>query len=149
MMALREMLLALRSTKEMVPGIPVMATMTFEETPKYYFTIMGDMIEKTSCELKETGADVIGSNCGNGIEGMIRIAREFRRYTTLPLIIQSNAGLPIIEPEKLVYPESPEFMTKKAKELIDAGVSVIGGGYGTSPAHIRVIRNSISTMGLR
>ena len=149
MMDLREMLLALRSAKEMAPGIPVMATMTFDETPKGFFTIMGDTIEKTSCELKETCADVIGSNCGNGIEGMIRIAGEFRRHTTLPLIIQSNAGLPIIENEKLVYPESAEFMTEKAKELIDAGVSIIGGCYGTSPAHIRVIRNSISTTGLR
>ena len=72
MMDLREMLLALRSAKEMAPGIPVMATMTFDETPKGFFTIMGDTIEKTSCELKETCADVIGSNCGNGTS-MIRV----------------------------------------------------------------------------
>ena len=149
MMDLSEMLLALQAAKEKAPGIPVMATMTFNATPKGFFTIMGDTIEKTSRVLEEAGADVIGSNCGNGIEGMIRIAREFRSHTTLPLIIQSNAGLPVIENGGLIYPESPEFMASMAKELVDAGVSIIGGCCGTGPAHIRAIRNSISTMTLQ
>ncbi|NOQ21366.1 MAG: methionine synthase [Candidatus Aegiribacteria sp.] len=145
MMDLAEMLLALKAARKMAPGIPVMATMTFDATPKGFFTIMGVTIEKAACTLEEAGADVIGSNCGNGIEDMIRIAREYRKHTTLPLIIQSNAGLPVIENGELVYPESPEFMAEKAKELVDAGVSIIGGCCGTGPAHIRAIRNSIST----
>ena len=147
MMDLREMLLALRAAREKAPGIPVMTTMTFDATPRGFFTIMGDTIEKTSRELEEAGADVIGSNCGNGIENMIRIAEEFRKRTTLPLIIQSNAGLPIIENGKLTYPESPEFMASMAKELVDAGVSIIGGCCGTGPAHIRAIKNAIFPAG--
>ncbi len=149
MMDLNEMLLALRAAREKAPGIPVMTTMTFDATPRGFFTIMGDTIEKISSELEEAGADVIGSNCGNGIEGMIKIAREFRRHTTLPLIIQSNAGLPIIENGKLVYPESPEFMAEKSKELVDAGVSIIGGCCGTTPPHISAIKNAVSTMELK
>ena len=149
MMDLNEMLLALKAAKEKAPGIPVMATMTFDATPKGFFTIMGVTIEKAARALEEAGADVIGSNCGNGIEDMIRIAEEFRKRTTLPLIIQSNAGLPLIKNGELVYPESPEFMAGKAKELVDAGVSIIGGCCGTGPAHIRAIRNSISTTGIR
>ena len=148
MMDLREMLLALRAAKEKAPGIPVMATMTYDATPKGFFTIMGDTIEKTSSALEEAGADVIGSNCGNGIENMIRIAREYRKCTTLPIIIQSNAGLPVIKNGELVYPESPEFMAEKAKELVDAGVSIIGGCCGTGPEHIRAIKNAISPAGL-
>ena len=147
MMDLREMLLALRAAKEKAPGIPVMATMTYDATPKGFFTIMGDTIEKTSSALEEAGADVIGSNCGNGIENMIRIAREYRKCTTLPIIIQSNAGLPVIKNGELVYPESPEFMAEKAKELVDAGVSIIGGCCGTGPEHIRAIKNAISPAG--
>ena len=149
MMDLNEMLLALKAAKEKAPGIPVMTTMTFEATPKGFYTIMGVTIEKAARALEEAGADVTGSNCGNGIENMIRIAREYRKHTALPLIIQSNAGLPLIEKGELVYPESPEFMAEKAKELVDAGVSIIGGCCGTGPAHIRAIRNSISTTGIR
>lgn len=144
MMDLREMLLALKAARSKAPGIPVMATMTFDATPKGFYTIMGDTIEKAAHALEEAGADVIGSNCGNGIENMIRIAVEYRKHTTLPLIIQSNAGLPLIEKGELVYPETPEFMAEKAKELVDAGVSVIGGCCGTGPAHIRAIRDSIT-----
>ena len=143
MMDLGEMLLALKAAKKKAPGIPVMATMTYDATPKGFFTIMGDTIEKAARTLEAAGADVIGSNCGNGIENMIRIAREYRKHTTLPLIIQSNAGLPLIEKGELVYPETPEFMASMARELVDAGVSIIGGCCGTTPKHIRAIRNSI------
>ena len=143
MMDLGEMILALKAAKMKAPGIPVMATMTYDATPKGFFTIMGDTIEKAAKTLEEAGADVVGSNCGNGIENMIRIAREYRKHTTLPLIIQSNAGLPLIENGELIYPETPEFMAEKAKELVDAGVSIIGGCCGTTPEHIRAIKSSI------
>lgn len=144
MMDLREMLLALKAAKKKAPGIPVMATMTYDPTPKGFFTIMGDTIEKAAHTLEEAGADVVGSNCGNGIENMIRIAREYRKHTALPLIIQSNAGLPLIENGELIYPETPEFMAQKSKELVDAGVSIVGGCCGTTPEHIRAIKKSIA-----
>jgi 5-methyltetrahydrofolate--homocysteine methyltransferase len=149
MMDLREMLLALNAAHKKAPGIPVMATMTYDATPKGFFTIMGDTIEKAAHALEEAGADVTGSNCGNGIENMVRIAREYRKYTTLPLIIQSNAGLPSIENGELVYPESPEFMASMAMELVDAGVSIIGGCCGTGPAQIRAIKNAVSATGIQ
>ncbi len=145
MMDLGEMLLALKAAKMKAPGIPVMATMTYDPTPKGFFTIMGDTIEKAAHTLEEAGADVVGSNCGNGIENMIRIAREFRKHTILPLIIQSNAGLPLLENGELVYPETPEFMAMKAKELVDAGVSIIGGCCGTTPEHIRAIKKALES----
>ncbi len=146
MMDIREALLALRAAKKKAPGTPIMVTMTYDATPKGFYTIMGDTIAKAARTLEEAGADVIGSNCGNGIENMIRIAGEYRKHTALPLIIQSNAGLPLIEDGELVYPETPEFMAEKAKELVDTGVSIIGGCCGTTPEHIRAIRNSISNI---
>lgn len=145
MMDLREMLLALKAARKMAPGIPVMATLTYNATPKGFFTIMGDSIENAAHALEEAGADVVGSNCGNGIENMIRIAMEYRKHTALPLIIQSNAGLPLIENGELIYPETPEFMAERSKELVDAGVSIIGGCCGTTPEHVRAIKKAMGS----
>jgi 5-methyltetrahydrofolate--homocysteine methyltransferase len=137
---LAEARLAVQAAKDINAQIPVLATMTFDPTPRGYFTIMGVSVAAAAAGLTEAGADVIGSNCGNGIEHMVAIAREFRRHTTLPLLIQPNAGLPRLVGEATVYDETPEFMAEKARALIDLGVSIIGGCCGTTPAHIAALR---------
>jgi len=142
---LREAQLAIKAAKAVSPSTPVMATMTFDPTPKGFYTVMGTSIQDAAQGLKEAGADIIGSNCGNGIENMIKIAKEFKKYSDLPIIIQSNAGLPEMQGDKPIYPETPEFMAEKAKELVSAGVSIIGGCCGTTPEHIRAIRKMVST----
>ena len=140
---LNEATLAIKAAKSISTIIPVMATMTFDETPRGFFTIMGVSINDAVTGLQKAGADIIGSNCGNGIENMIKIAREFKKLTILPTIIQSNAGIPEMKDGKLVYSETPEFFGEKAKELIDAGVSIIGGCCGTTPEHIKAIRKVV------
>jgi len=138
-----EATLFVKAAKSVSPSLPVIATMTFDRTPKGFFTIMGVTIERAIEELTRAGADIIGSNCGHGIEMMIRIAREFKIRTTLPVIIQSNAGLPEIIDGAPVWAESPEFMADKARQLLDLGVSIIGGCCGTTPEHIGAIRNMV------
>ncbi len=64
---------------------------------------------------------MIGSNCGNGIENMVRIAREFQKVSSVPVIIQSNAGQPELKDGRLHYPESPALFAEKARELMAAG----------------------------
>lgn len=141
-----EAVLAVKAAKELSPATPVMATMTFDKTPRGFFTMMGVTIEKAAKELGAAGADIVGSNCGNGIENMILIAREFKQFTSLPVIIQSNAGLPEVKGDGVIYPETPEFMAEKSKELAAAGVSIIGGCCGTTPEHIRVIGETIRSL---
>ena len=136
---LTEATLAIKAAKTVSPSTPVMATMTFDPTPRGFYTIMGINIEQAAKGLETAGADIIGSNCGNGIENMIKIAIEFRQKSRLPLIIQSNAGLPEIKMNTVFYPETPEFMAEKAKELVSIGVSIIGGCCGTTPEHIRAL----------
>jgi 5-methyltetrahydrofolate--homocysteine methyltransferase len=97
--------------------------------------------------LEEAGADAIGSNCGNGVEHMIAIAREFRRASRLPLVVQSNAGLPRTVQGRTVYDESPAFFADKARELVAIGVSIIGGCCGTTPAHIRALHAMLDAEG--
>ncbi|MCP4219344.1 MAG: hypothetical protein GY765_32215, partial [bacterium] len=139
----QEACLAIKAAKDIAPNIPVMCTMTFDKTPRGFFTMMGVNIQKASKELEAAGADIIGTNCGNGIENMILIAKEYKEHSTLPLIIQSNAGLPEIRDDKTVYPETPEFMAEKSKELAAVGVSIIGGCCGTTPDHISAIRKAL------
>lgn len=143
---INEAILAVKAARSVSQSIPVMATMTFDSTPRGFHTIMGVSTETAAIELEKAGADIIGSNCGNGIEKMIEIARDFKKYTSLPLIIQSNAGLPEMKGDRLIYRETPEFMAEKARELVSAGVSIIGGCCGTTPEHIAAIRKMVDSL---
>jgi 5-methyltetrahydrofolate--homocysteine methyltransferase len=122
-----------------------MATMTFEPTPRGYFTVMGVSVEKAVAGLEAAGADVVGSNCGTGIGDMVGVARQMVRATRLPLIIQPNAGLPESRDGAVVYNETPEAMAARVPELLDLGVSIVGGCCGTAPEHIRAIRKAVET----
>jgi len=111
--------------------------------PRGYHTVMGVSVAAAAAGLAEAGANAVGSNCGNGIEHMIEIARAFRAVTALPIVIQPNAGLPRTSGTETVYDETPAFMAGKAAVLLDLGVSVIGGCCGTTPEHIRALRATI------
>jgi 5-methyltetrahydrofolate--homocysteine methyltransferase len=138
-----EATLAIRAAKAASPSLPVMATMTFDKTPRGFFTIMGVGIGEAAAGLENAGADIIGSNCGHGIETMLEVARQFKAVSRLPLIIQSNAGLPELVDGRPEYRETPEFMAEKARQLVDMGVSIIGGCCGTTPEHIAAIRSMV------
>ncbi len=140
---LAEAQIAIRAAKEAAPELPILASMTFDPTPRGYFTIMGQNIETAAEGLAKAGADVIGSNCGNGAEGMLAIAKEFRRVSDLPLLFQANAGLPEIKKGQVVYLESPEFMSEIAGSMIAAGAQIIGGCCGTTPEHIFAFRSAV------
>ena len=139
---LAEARLAIEAAKAVAPETLVLASMTFDPTPRGFYTIMGVNVAQAAAGLAAAGAEVIGSNCGNGIERMVTIARDFRAHTDLPMIIRSNAGLPALVGGKAVYPESPRFMAEKVPELIAAGASIIGGCCGTTPEHVREMRKA-------
>ncbi len=143
MIDLGEATQALRAARDVSATIPILATMTFDRTPRGFFTIMGVPVAQAVTGLRDAGADVVGSNCGNGIETMVEVAREFRQHSDAELVIQSNAGMPETRDGELVYTETPEFMAAQARALVDLGVSVIGGCCGTTPEHIRAMREMI------
>jgi len=146
MIDLREATLAVRAAKSVAPALPVLATMTFDKTPRGFFTVMGESVEQAAAGLQEAGADAVGSNCGNGVENMVAIAREFAKRSALPLVIQSNAGLPENRGGQVVYPETPEFMAHELRSLVRSGVAVIGGCCGTTPEHIRAIAGCLKSV---
>ena len=120
-----------------------MAAMTFDRAHRGWLTITGVDPAEAAAGLAEAGADVVGSNCGNGAVARVEVARAFRDATDLPLLIQPNAGLPVLEKGVMVYRETPEFMAVQARRLLDLGVRIIGGCCGTTPAHIRALRKLV------
>jgi len=142
---LREAAIAVKAAKNIHPEIPVMVSMTFDKIPKGYYTIMGVNIEDAVKGLEDAGADIIGSNCGNGIDNMIDIATQIKKLSDRSILIQSNAGIPENNDGEIVYPESPNYFEVKTLELIEAGVSIIGGCCGTTPEHIQAIRKVVDS----
>ena len=140
MMDIEEAVLAIRAARALSRIVPVMATMTFNQTPRGYFTSMGNDVKTSAHRLEEAGADLIGSNCGNGIDQMVEIAAEFKRFSQLPILIQPNAGLPVTIDGEVRYEETPAQMAARIPALLAAGVSIIGGCCGTTPAHIKAFR---------
>jgi 5-methyltetrahydrofolate--homocysteine methyltransferase len=139
----REAVLAIRAAKSVSGRIPVIATMTFNPTPRGFRTMMGTTIDEAARILAHAGADVVGSNCGNGISVMVDVARAFRTATELPLIIQANAGVPEVADGKVRYPETPEDFAAAVPGLLRAGVSILGGCCGTRPAHVSAFRDAL------
>jgi 5-methyltetrahydrofolate--homocysteine methyltransferase len=147
MMDLEEARLAVKAARMCSTTLPIIATMTFNDTPRGFFTTMGNTVEQACSVLVDAGADLVGSNCGHGIDVMVKLAREFAAHASVPMVIQSNAGLPEERDGELVYPESPELLAARVDELMDLGVAVIGGCCGTGPEHIRAIRHAIDRHG--
>ena len=134
---------AIKAGRSVSDSIPIFATMTFDATPKGFYTMMGNKISDVASGLVEAGANGIGSNCGNGIVNMVAIAKDFVSVTKQPVMIQSNAGLPELVDGKLMYSESPDFMAEKVRELLEMGVRIVGGCCGTTPDYIRAFRKVI------
>jgi len=145
---LREAILSVKAARENT-DLPVMATMTFNKRAKGYYTIMGVSIKDAVEGLIQAGADVVGSNCGNGTSEMIEITKHMRSFTDRFILVHANAGLPTIKEGRTVYEESPQYMAEKSIELWKAGANIIGGCCGTTPAHIGAIAQTLKSLNKR
>jgi 5-methyltetrahydrofolate--homocysteine methyltransferase len=141
--SLEEARLAIRAAKENT-RLVVMATMVFDKGPRGFFTMMGVTPPQAAVELRKAGADVVGSNCGNGIDKMVEVARQMRQATDGYLLIHSNAGIPAMKSGQVIYPETPEYMAPRFKLLAELGVNIIGGCCGTGPEHIRALAAAVA-----
>ena len=138
-LGLEEASLAIKAAKDHT-NLTVMSTMVFDKGPRGYFTMMGVTPELAALGLLDAGADIVGTNCGNGIEKMIEIATLMRQSTDRYLVVQSNAGIPSIVKGKVIYPETPEFMAENYKKLSEIPVNILGGCCGTTDSHIRALK---------
>lgn len=144
-LALEEAVLAVRAAKENTKLV-VMSTMTFTLGPRGFFTLTGLTPEKAVEGLLEAGADIVGANCGEGIDRMLEIATRMRAATDRYLVLQSNAGLPTIVKGETCYPESPEYMAERYKKMAKLPVNILGGCCGTTPEHIRALVDAVKSV---
>ena len=124
-------------------GLPVVACMTFDSGAKKDRTMMGATPEQAAEQLSAAGADVIGSNCGQGIAGMVEVCRRLHAATDRPIWIKANAGLPENVDGKTVYRQTPAEFAAYVPQLVEAGASVIGGCCGTTPEFIRAVAEKL------
>jgi 5-methyltetrahydrofolate--homocysteine methyltransferase len=103
--------------------------------------MMGVSPEQAALAMVAAGADIIGTNCGNGIAGMIDIVKAMAAVTPgTPILVHANAGLPRNVNGVDLFPETPEDMAGQVASLIQAGAAIIGGCCGTTPAHIQAMK---------
>jgi 5-methyltetrahydrofolate--homocysteine methyltransferase len=134
-----------RAAKENT-GCEVICTFTFDKMAQGgYKTMMGVTPADAAHGAIAAGADIIGANCGNGIERMIEIVTEMRAACPdTPILVHANAGLPQNINGEDVFPETPEEMAGLTPTLVKAGANIVGGCCGTTPAHISAMKNAIA-----
>lgn len=134
---LTEASIALRAAKK--TSLPVVVCMSFDSGREKDRTMMGITPEYAATVLTEIGADVLGINCGQGIDTLLPLCRRMQTVSDLPLWIKANAGIPSLVNGKAEYSISPKHFVDAAIELVGAGAHFIGGCCGTSPEFIHEI----------
>lgn len=143
-MAIDEAVLAVRAAKENT-RCEVICTFTYDKMPDgSYRTMMGVSPTDMAHAIIAAGADIIGTNCGQGIADMVGVVKELRAANpTVPIMVQANAGKPTRKGDADVFPDSPEDMANVVPELVAAGALIVGGCCGTTPDHIKAIAEAV------
>ncbi len=132
-----EACLAVAAAKE--TGLPVVACMTFDSGAALDRTMMGTTAEQAAEALLAAGADIVGSNCGQGVAGFVEICRRLHAAANRPVWVKANAGLPEMRDGKTHYAQTAEAFAAYMPQLVAAGAGFLGGCCGTSPDFIRAI----------
>lgn len=135
---IQEMRAALLAAKS-VTKKPVICQLTYEADGR---TVTGTDPRTAAIILEALGVDVIGANCSLGPAQLLAVVETLTQATNLPISIQPNAGMPELIQGKTVFPMSPEEMGNWAAKLAAAGVAYLGGCCGTTPAHIRAMKEA-------
>lgn len=138
--AIDEAELAVKAAKQNT-GLEVICTFTFDRTVRGdYRTMMGVSPADAAAAMVAAGADVVGTNCGNGMERMAEIVAQIRAAVPgTPILVHANAGAPVLVDGRTCFPETPDLMVQHAAAVLDAGANIIGGCCGTTPDHIRAL----------
>jgi len=139
--------LAIKAVKENTK-MEAICTFAFERTVRGdYRTMMGLSPTAAANGAVEAGADIIGTNCGNGFERMIDIVKEMKAaQPDAFILVHANAGLPHNVDGVDTFPETPEDMAGRIPEIVAAGANIIGGCCGSTPAHITAMKEALAKL---
>jgi methionine synthase I (cobalamin-dependent)/5,10-methylenetetrahydrofolate reductase len=137
-----ELACALRAVRAAC-DLPVVAQATVGQDGRTSYGSEPRQIVRT---LSEAGADVVGLNCSVGPAVMLDALEEMAEASTLPLSAQPNAGLPRTVGDRKIYLASPEYMAQYARRMIDVGVKFVGGCCGTTPEHVKRLRDTVTSL---
>lgn len=133
---LKTAILAARENSE----LPVFATMSFEESGKTFF---GTSIEAMAATLEGLGVSALGVNCSLGPKQLIPLVKKLCEVSHIPVMVQPNAGLPIMRDGVSHYDVTPEEFAEVSCEFAKMGVQILGGCCGTTPKHIELMKHAV------
>lgn len=136
---IQEMRAALLAAKA-VCDLPVICQMSFEENAR---TVTGTDVVTMVKTLEPMGASVVGINCSLGPKQLLPLIEELAKNTNLPISVQPNAGMPMLVDGRTVFPLAADEMSIYTLELVKAGASYVGGCCGTTPEHIRALKQAL------
>ena len=122
-------------------NLPVFVTMSFEEDGR---TFLGTTPEIAAVTLSSLGVEAVGINCSLGPREVLPLIERMIAYSSVPVMVQPNAGLPQIKDGKTVFLVGPAEFAECIKEMTDIGVRVVGGCCGTTPDHIQAVSDILS-----
>lgn len=120
--------------------LPVLATMSFEENGTSFF---GATVESMVMTLQSLGADALGVNCSLGPGQLVPIVERILRSSSIPVMVQPNAGLPVFSGGEAGYDVTDEEFADCIKGFVEKGVSIVGGCCGTDPGYIRLVKERL------
>ena len=136
---LYELKAALIAVKEN-SNLPVLATMSFEENGTSFF---GATVESMVLTLQALGADALGVNCSLGPKQLVPIVERLLRASSIPVMVQPNAGLPLFENGEARYDVTSEEFADHIKKFVEEGAVIVGGCCGTDPGYIRLVKERL------
>ena len=117
-------------------SLPVFATAIFDERRKL---LTGADVPSVIALLEGLRVDALGINCGMGPEQMFPVVEDYIKYSSLPVIVKPNAGLPKQRDGQTYYDVSPEKFAAYMEKIVSMGACLIGGCCGTTPEHIHAM----------
>ncbi|MCP4481488.1 MAG: dihydropteroate synthase [bacterium] len=145
MIDIQEARIALLALKDISEDIPVIVSMTYENGER---TTTGTPPEVAAAIFDRMGVDIIGANCSVGPDLMVDVVQKMRTVTDKPILIEANAGMPFIRNAETVFPLCPLDYTEEVVKIAEAGAKIIGGCCGTTPEHIKQLKNELFALNL-
>lgn len=143
---LEELGLAIDAAKAAhAPSIIASLAYDLSQDGTFYVTMMGVTPEQAAEFAQARGADIVALNCGTGMDmkGAAMVSKIYRENCNLPVMVQPNAGLPVLENLKAVYKQTPAETAREVPDALDAGAGIIGSCCGSTPDHTRAIRRKV------